>query len=54
MSVDPMEIEVGEGDVQGANNIVHYIDHVETNNAWNAWRDALAEEMFNNWMENHH
>ncbi|XP_073118092.1 uncharacterized protein [Elaeis guineensis] len=53
MSIDPMEIEAGEGDVQGANNMIDYIDHVETNNAWSGWRNALAEEMFNNWMGNH-
>ena len=29
-----------------------YIDIVESSNQWSAWRETLANQMFNEWMAN--
>lgn len=57
MEVDPFEQELDDnastsqpaevGDEQDLEDI---IQTCETSNAWTAWRDQLAEEMFTSWM----
>ncbi|CAL9025952.1 unnamed protein product [Prunus brigantina] len=52
MSIDPMEQEIYY-DPLIENNVDHAtIDTIAASNQWSTWRDNLATEMFNEWMEN--
>ncbi|XP_031283006.1 protein ALP1-like [Pistacia vera] len=53
MAIDPMESEVGEmnNTPPEADPEPEFISHVEPSDAWIAWRDNLAHQMFESWQQ---
>ncbi|KAL8510499.1 hypothetical protein ACS0TY_017350 [Phlomoides rotata] len=53
MVVDPLEYHVDEflrkKQTQEGQNVSVYIDNIEMFTEWNNWRDALAQNIFNEW-----
>ncbi|KAK6136630.1 hypothetical protein DH2020_029613 [Rehmannia glutinosa] len=50
LPIDPMEEELSdEEDDDDEEDNVEFIDTVESSQAWNNWRDNLANSMYNEW-----
>ncbi|XP_061348287.1 uncharacterized protein LOC133293700 [Gastrolobium bilobum] len=52
MDTNPLEIELGNISIdEEVDEELHdSIDTIDTSEAWSAWRDALANEMYNDWV----
>ncbi|XP_061374222.1 protein ALP1-like [Gastrolobium bilobum] len=55
MDIDPLEIELGNMSIdeevdEELHDSIDTIHTIDTSEAWSAWRDALTNEMYNDWV----